>query len=86
MIRYTEDGRFNIANNLIENSIRPMAPGRKNYLFAGSLEAAQRGAAIYSLLATCQIRGVDPFTWLKNAPETIPDYPANQFEKLLPKK
>ncbi len=86
LIRYTEDGRFNIDNNLIENSILSMAPGRKNYLFAGSHEAAQRGAAIYSLLVTCQIRGVDPFTWLKNAPETIPDYTANQFEKLLPKK
>ena len=86
LIRYTEDGRFNIDNNLIENSIRPVALGRKNYLFAGSHEAAQRGAVIYSLLATCQIRGVDPFTWLKNALETIPDYPANQLEKLLPNK
>jgi len=60
--------------------------GRKNYLFAGSHESAQRGAVIYSLLATCQIRGVEPFTWLKNALDTIPDYPANQLEKLLPAK
>jgi transposase len=86
LIRYTENGRFNIDNNLIENSIRGVALGRKNYLFAGSHESAQRGAVIYSLLATCQIRGVQPFTWLKNALDTIPDYPANQLEKLLPAK
>ena len=86
LIRYTEDGRFNIDNNLIENSLRGVALGRKNYLFAGSHESAQRGAVIYSLLATCQIRGVEPFTWLKNTLDTIPDYPANQLEKLLPSK
>jgi transposase len=86
LIRYTEDGRFNIDNNLIENSIRGVALGRKNYLFAGSHESAQRGAVIYSLLSTCQIRGVDPFTWLKNSLDKIPDYPANQLEKLLPEK
>jgi transposase len=86
LIRYTEDGSFNLDNNLIENSIRGVALGRKNYLFAGSHESAQRGAVIYSLLATCQIRGVEPFTWLKNALDTIPDYPANQLEKLLPSK
>ena len=86
LIRYTEDGRYNIDNNLIENSIRPVALGRKNYLFAGSHETAQRGAVVYSLIATCQIRGVEPFTWLKNALDKIPDYPANQLEKLLPAK
>ena len=86
LIRYPDDGRFNIDNNLIENSIRPVALGRKNYLFAGSHESAQRGAVIYSLLATCQIRGVEPFIWLKNALDKIPDYPANQLEKLLPAK
>ena len=86
LIRYTDDGRFNIDNNLIENSIRPVALGRKNYLFAGSHESAQRGAVVYSLIASCQIRGVEPFTWLKNALDKIPDYPANQLEKLLPAK
>jgi transposase len=60
--------------------------GRKNYLFAVSHESAQPGAVIYSLLATCQIRGVDSFSWLKNALDIIPDYPANQLEKLLPSK
>jgi transposase len=53
--------------------------GRKNYLFAGTHESAKREAVIYSLLATCQIRGVEPFIWLKDALDTIPDYPANQL-------
>ena len=82
--RYTEDGRFYIDNNLIENSIRPVALGRKNYLFAGSHDAAVNAAVVYSMLATCKIRNVEPFIWLKNALETIPDYPANQLGKLIP--
>lgn len=82
--KYTEDGRLQIDNNLIENSIRPVALGRKNYLFAGSHEGAQKAAIIYSLLATCKIRGVEPYAWLKYVLETIPDYPAKQLENLLP--
>ncbi len=55
--RYVEDGHFRIDNNLIENSIRPVALGRKNYLFAGSHHGAQQAAIVYSLLATCKING-----------------------------
>ena len=82
--KYIEDGRFQIDNNLIENSIRPVALGRKNYLFAGSHDAATNAAIVYSLLATCKIRDVEPYAWLKNTLEIIPDYPANQLENLLP--
>lgn len=82
--RYTEDGRFQIDNNLIENTIRPVALGRKNYLFAGSHEAAQKAAVIYSLLATCKLHNVEPFAWLKKILTIIPDYPANQLYKLTP--
>ena len=82
--RYVDDGRFNIDNNLTENSIRPVALGRKNYLFAGSHEGAKNGAVIYSLLATCKINDIEPYEWLKKALETIPDYPANQLYKLIP--
>lgn len=82
--RYTEDGRFNIDNNLIENSIRPVALGRKNYLFAGSHDAAMNAAVVYSLLATCKIRDVEPYAWLKNTLEIIPDYPANKLDNLIP--
>jgi transposase len=84
LIRYVEDGRFQIDNNLIENSIRPVALGRKNYLFAGSHDAAQNAAIIYSLLACCKLTGVEPFQWLTNTLTILPNYPANQLHTLLP--
>lgn len=84
LTRYTEDGRLNIDNNLTENSIRPVALGRKNYLFAGSHDAAQRAAMIYSFLATCKINKVEPFSWLKDTLTKIADHPANRLEELLP--
>ncbi len=86
LVRYVEDGRFLIDNNLIENSIRPVALGRKNYLFAGSHEAAQQAAIIYSLLACCKINNIEPFAWLKQTLSIIPDYPANQLHTLLPQQ
>jgi transposase len=82
--RYVEDGRFHIDNNPVENSIRPVALGRKNYLFAGSHEAAQNAAMIYSLLATCKLKNVEPFQWLKDVLTRIPDHPANKLYELLP--
>lgn len=82
--RYTKDGRFQIDNNLIENSIRPIALGRKNYLFAGSHEAAQQAAMMYSFLACCKINNIEPFNWLKNTLTLIQDYPANKIQELLP--
>jgi transposase len=86
LIRYIDDGRFQIDNNLIENSIRPVALGRKNYLFAGSHDAAQQAAMIYSLLATCKINEVEPFSWLKQTLDKIPDHKANRLNELLPGK
>jgi len=62
---YLYDGNLQIDNNLIENAIRPVALGRKNYLFAGSHEAAQRAAMIYSFFAICKKHEVNPFKWLK---------------------
>ena len=84
LVRYIDDGRFHIDNNLIENSIRPVALGRKNYLFAGSHEAAQQAAVIYSVLATCKLHGVEPFAYLTKTLSVIPDFPANQLLTLLP--
>lgn len=81
---YTADGRLQIDNNLVENAIRPVAVGRKNYLFAGSHEGARRAAMLYSLLETCKRHGINPFEWLKDTLERLPDYPVNQIEKLLP--
>jgi transposase len=81
---YATDGKLNIDNNPVERCIRPVAVGRKNYLFAGSHEAAQRSAMLYSLLGTCKLHGVNPFTWLKNVLEVIPSHPINKIQDLLP--
>lgn len=81
---YANDGRLEIDNNLVENSIRPIAIGRKNYLFAGSHQSAQNAAMFYSLLGTCKLKGIEPFAWLKNIFEILPDYKANRLEELLP--
>ena len=83
---YVEDGRFQIDNNLIENAIRPVALGRKNYLFAGSHDAAQNAAMLYSILASCKINDINPFDYLKNTLEKISDYPAKKIDDLLPIK
>lgn len=81
---FTTDGRLEIDNNKIENEIRPIALGRKNYMFAGSHESAQRIAMIYSLLATCKTNGVDPAKWLTRVLEEIPNRTVNNIEDLLP--
>jgi transposase len=82
--RYTENGMLNIDNNPVENSIRPVALGRKNYLFAGSHEAAKRSGMLYSLLGTCKMHGVEPFTWLKSVLTQIAMHPINRINELLP--
>ncbi len=81
---YTTDGILNIDNNPVENSIRPVAIGRKNYLFCGSHEAAKRTAMLYSLLGTCKMHGVNPFVWLKDILERLPSFPVNKIKELLP--
>jgi transposase len=82
--RYTEDGRWEIDNNLVENSIRGVALGRKNYLFAGSHEGAQRAAMMYSFLGSCKINEVEPFSWLKDVLIRIPDHSIQKLDELLP--
>ena len=83
---YVTDGRYKIDDNMVENSIRPLAIGRKNYLFCGDDEAAQRAAVVYSLLATCKARGVDERTWLEDVLRRIPQYELGKkdFTDLLP--
>jgi transposase len=81
---YTTDAILQIDNNPVENAVRPVAIGRKNYLFAGSHEAAQRAAMIYSLLATCRMHDVNPFDWLKYVFENIHLYTTKNIEELLP--
>lgn len=84
LMRYLEDGRFEIDNNLIENSIRPIAIGRKNYLFAGSHEGAERMAMMYSFLGTCKINNVEPMQWLTDVLTRISDCKTSQLDLLLP--
>jgi len=84
LTRYIENGQVEIDNNLIENSIRPVALGRKNYLFAGSHEAAQHAAMIYSFLGTCKINNVEPCSWLKETLTRIPDHSIQKLDELLP--
>ncbi|MDQ6815702.1 MAG: IS66 family transposase [Bacteroidota bacterium] len=81
---YTTNGMLHIDNNPVENSIRPIAIGRKNYLFAGSHEAAQESAMIYSLLGTCKMHNINPWEWLKDVLTRLPDHPINQIKELLP--
>lgn len=74
LARYVNDGRINIDNNLIENAIRPLAIGRKNYLFCGNDDAAVRAAIIYSLIASCKALGVNPREWMTDVLTKLPLY------------
>ena len=84
LARYVDDGRIEIDNNAAERSIRDVALGRKNYLFAGSDAGGQRAAAIYSLLGTAKLNGLDPEAYLRVVLERIADHPINRIEELLP--
>lgn len=84
--RYVNDGRFCIDNNLIENAIRPLALGRKNFLFCGNHASAMRAAIIYSLIGTCKARGIDTRKYLEDVLVKIPTYQAEgrDLSELLP--
>jgi transposase len=84
LIRYLEDGDLPIDNNHIENRIRPVALGRANWLFAGSLRAGQRAAAIMSLIQSAKLNGHDPYRYLKDVLERLPTQPASRIQELLP--
>ncbi|MDQ6890578.1 MAG: IS66 family transposase [Bacteroidota bacterium] len=81
---YTTNGILQIDNNLVENSIRPVALGRKNYLFAGSHERAQDAAMLYSLFATCRLHDVNPEKWLTHFFENVNSTPKDKLHLLLP--
>src|SRR5690606_33584536 len=82
---YLYDGSIEIDNNLVENVIRPLALGRKNYLFAGSHDAARRAASIYSFFAMCRKEEVNPYEWLKYVFENIMETKVTELHKLYPK-
>jgi len=84
LMAYMYDGALNIDNNLVENSIRPTAIGRKNYLFAGSHSGAEKAAMFYSLFGTCKINNVNPYKWLLYVLDNIHKYPAENLDDLFP--
>jgi hypothetical protein len=82
--RYATKGQFPIDNNPVENTIRPIALGKKNWLFAGSERAGKRAAAIQTLLGTAKLNGLDPAAWLRDTLETLPTCLNSQIDSLLP--
>ena len=77
-------GRMPIDNNWVENQIRPIALGRSNWLFAGSLRAGKRAAVVMSLLHLARINGHDPYAYLRDVLERLPLQPASRIDELLP--
>lgn len=84
LTRYLVDGHVPIDNNWLENQIRPWATGRSNWLFAGSLRAGKRAAAIMSLIRSAQLNGHDPYVYLKDVLTRLPTHRADDIATLLP--
>jgi hypothetical protein len=82
--RYTQDGRLLMHNNPAENALRSVVLGRKNYLFAGSDQGGARAAVFYSLIETCKLNGINPYTYLTDVLSRLPTHPANRIDQLIP--
>src|SRR4051812_9722524 len=81
---FLDDGRLCISNNAAERALRGIAVGRHNWTFAGSNQGAERAAAIYTLIETAKLNGVDPRAWLANILARLPDHPAKRIDDLMP--
>ncbi len=84
LTRYVDDGKLEIDNNAAERALRVVALGRKNFLFAGSDSGGERAAAIYSLLGTAKLNGLDPEIYLHHVLERIADHPISRISQMLP--
>lgn len=84
LTRYVDDGCIEIDNSAAERALRAVSLGRKNYLFCGSDDGGESAAAIYTLLGTARLNGVDPERWLREVLSRIADHPLNRIEDLLP--
>src|ERR1700675_2842387 len=85
LLRYCDDARLEIDNNAAERSLRAVVLGRKNYLFNGSDAGGERAAAIYSLISSAKLNGLNPEAYLRNVLERIADHPINRIAELLPR-
>lgn len=86
LLRYVDNGELPVDNNSVENAIRPITLGRRNWLFTGSERAGRRAAAIQSLLNTAKLNGLEPYAWLKDTLERLPTWPYSRIDELLPLK
>ena len=84
LTRYRDDGRIEIDNNAAERALRGVALGRNNYLFMGKDAGGERAAAIYSLVETAKLNGLDPEAYLREVLGRIADHPINRIDELLP--
>jgi transposase len=84
LARFLDDGDLPIDNNWVENQIRPIALGRQNWLFAGSLRAGKRAAAVMSLIHSARINGLDPYAYIRDVLERLPLEPASRIDELMP--
>ena len=86
LTRFVDDGRLEMTNNAAERAIRPLAVGRKNYLFAGSDAGGRRAAILYTRIETAKMNDVDPEAWLADVIARIADHPINRLDELHPWK
>ena len=82
--RFLDDGRICLSNNAAERALRGIALGRRSWLFAGSDRGGERAAAMYTLIVTAKLNGIDPQAWLADVLRRIADYPVSRLDQLLP--
>jgi transposase len=85
LTRYLDDGRLEIDNLIAERALRGVAIGRRNWLFTGSKAGGERAAAIYTIIETCKLNGVEPFTYISSVVQKIAEgWPNNRIDELMP--
>lgn len=85
LTRYIDDGRLEIDNLIAERAIRGVAIGRRNWLFAGSKAGGERAAAIYAIIETCKLNGVEPLAYITDVMQKIAsDWPNSRIDELMP--